>query len=829
MKKKTAILLVVALVVILSVALAACDPASGGNHGGNQGGTVDTLSYTVTFDTNGGDTSFASYTITNVPSGSYVSAPKREDGTTAVPVKKGYTFKYWSYKSTEFGFAGSANPTPVEENITLTAYYEANEYTLTLNPADETYDGALTIDGVEGAFSQAIVKTVKYDTTAANLSLDVPKTDAEEDYFVYWYYYEKGDVVPFTVWATESSATVQMKAKYTFTHGLDLYPLFHSQLPDYDVILDKNFEGTTPLTVTVKQSDYLKTDAFAEPVRDGYRFAGWYYETTDEEGNVTQHDFTVYDVTEGADNSKATKIDSALVTEKEGGNSFIVLKAKWIKTVTVSSPADLERVRGILNGDQEASVKAEYASAEYTLTTDLTLAGWTYLFDESLPFTGVFDGGYHTITISSFAADADGVYALFGFVSGTVKNLNVAAGGITLPTENAAALCVIGGIAAYAKNATLENCTASVSVGADNRAIDFGASNVYVGALVGASKDGLTVKGGGGIGAAANLYSSLSAYIATTGNAYVGGLVGGSFDVLTSGGSFEKCNVTTTVDVTAANAYVGGFVGNAQGFDFTECEVGGSITATATAEAYVGAFAGRTNFGGISRCTTSGDAPFAITVNGGNAYVGGVAGDNKVTLANCRVNATINVTANGARVYVGGVTGMERGSAVDSCYVTGTVSVKLLNGVKNAYVAGAAGYSSAATAFSRVYNELDITVVNDAKAAVKAGNFLAYYNSALTPTVEKVYYFESNAITVNGAALSDEEKTSFEKVEVLTSEKREEVPNWAIGGDYLNLDGGYWEIVEGEVHPSLRATETEEENPDGEEGEEGGEDAGDNA
>lgn len=827
MKKNVGKLLIVALVLTLALALVACDPASGGNQGGgNQGGTVETLTYTVTFDTNGGDTSFDSYTVKNVPGGSYISAPKRADGTLAIPVKTGYTFKYWSYKSAEFGFADSEKPTPVEENITLTAYYEPNEYTLTLNPSDEEkpYDGALTIAGVEGQFSEAIDKTVKYDTTASNFALDVPKTDSDGDYFVYWYYYnDKDEATAFTVWASESSSTVQMLDKYTFTHGLQLYPMFHSLLPDYDVILDANGGAVTgESTVTVKQNDYLKTSAFGTPTRDGYRFAGWYYETTDDEGEVTEHDFTVYDdVDEDADNSTATKISSTLVTENETGNPSLTLKARWVKTVTISSVSDFETVRAALAGDDE-TLKAEYASAEYTLLADITLSGWVALFDETLPFSGVFDGNGRTVTIDSFAANESGAYGLFGFVGGTVKNLRVVAGGISLP-DAVPANVVIGAIAAYAKDASIENCLAGLTLGAENNAVDFGGANVYIGAYVGASKNAVTLSCDGGIGAADGAYSSLSAYVLTTGNAYVGGFVGGTYDVLTDGGKIENGNVEVTLSVEARNAYVGGFVGNLQGFSVEKCEVRGSISANGTAAVYAGAFAGRTNFGKISRCTTDDGTTFVLKANGGSVFAGGVAGENKVTLDNCRVHAETTVTANGSSVYVGGVTGMERGSAVDSCYVTGTISVTLNDGAKYAYVGGAVGYSAAATDYSRVYNELDITVANNASASLKTGNFVAYYNASLTPAVEKVYYFEGNTVTVNGAILSDEEKTAFEKVEVLTEEKRTEVPEWAVGGDYLNLDTGYWEIAEGATHPALKSTITTDEG-EGEGGETDGED-----
>ena len=129
MKKNVAKLLVVALVVILAVALAACNPTGGNQGGDHQGGTVDTLTYTVTFDTNGGDTSFDSYTLKNVASGSYISAPTRADGSAAIPVKTGYTFKYWS--ETEEGEEAYDFSTPVRYSFELYAIYEINKYDVT--------------------------------------------------------------------------------------------------------------------------------------------------------------------------------------------------------------------------------------------------------------------------------------------------------------------------------------------------------------------------------------------------------------------------------------------------------------------------------------------------------------------------------------------------------------------------------------------------------------------------------------------------------------------------------------------------------------------------
>ena len=193
-KKATRILLAVLLLALAASLLAACDPKP--QEGGGGGGTVSTTYYTVSFDTAGGSTIFGSYTVSNVPRGSTVAQPKSADGSVAEPTRVGYTFDHWSYNGSEFVFSDTATDdspaTPVTEDITLTAVWTANKYTLRLNPSDHElrYDGGLTIAGVDGAFAEPIDKEIEFDKAAKDFSLDTVTTDKEGDYFVYWYFYD---------------------------------------------------------------------------------------------------------------------------------------------------------------------------------------------------------------------------------------------------------------------------------------------------------------------------------------------------------------------------------------------------------------------------------------------------------------------------------------------------------------------------------------------------------------------------------------------------------------------------------------------------------------
>ena len=822
-KKATRILLAVLLLALAASLLAACDPDH--QEGGGGGGTVSTTYYTVDFDTAGGSTIFESYTVRNVPRGSTVAQPKRADGSVAVPTREGYTFDHWSYNGSKFVFSDTATDdspaTPVTEDITLTAVWIAKEYVLHLNPSDPElkYDGGLTIAGVEGQFSEAIDKPVKYDTTASsNFKLDVPKTDRDGDYFVYWYYYnDKDEATAFTVWASESSSTVQMLDKYTFTHGLQLYPMFHSLLPDYDVILDANGGAVTgESTVTVKQNDYLKTSAFGTPTRDGYRFAGWYYETTNDEGEVTEHDFTVYDdVDADADNSAATKISSTLVTENETGNPSLTLKARWIKTVDISSADDLEAVRTALNDDDE-ELKAEYASAEFTFSASVIANNWTPLFDESLPFTGSVEGHGFRVTISG-AADENGLFGLFGMLSGSVNDLVVLA---TLESAPTAETAFIGGIAAIAKDAEINGCAAHITI-AENIAFP---GTVYIGAAAGASKGGLTVSGiplGEGSTAPNMTYRTETVGKATAGaSAYIGGITGGSYNTIMDGGSVSSALAVVSAVMNAdGNVYAGGLIGNSQGFTVTECYAGANLTVTTVtgSTVYVGGLAGRSKTGLFSRssCVGGSVADNKITAEGSVVYAGGLVGENGAAIDNCRADIAISASAT-SELRAGGVAGSTDSHDIDSCYITGSITATGSGEGSAVYAAGVFGEALLDASFSRIYTETDITVTAAGNAT--ADFLIARRSSSKTIEFEKVFRFANMTVTVNEKAVEADEEEP-EGVSVLTEDQR--VNGWALGSDYLALDGGYWEYAdETGAHPSLIPFWAEDEGTP-EEGEEG--------
>lgn len=812
-KKATRILLAVLLLALAASLLAACDPDP--QEGGGGGGTVSTTYYTVSFDTAGGSTSFKSYDVSNVPRGSTVAQPKRADGSVAVPTRKGYTFDHWSYNGSEFVFSDTATDdspaTPVTEDITLTAVWTANKYKLHLNPSDPElpYDGGLTIAGVEGAFAEPIDKEIEFDTAADdnNALLDIVTTDKEGDYFVYWYFYDEGERKEFTVWAKKGEDDpVEMAARYETAGDTDLYPMFHSLLPDITVRVDAAGGTGSPGALTVKLGDTVSESALPDPVRDGYRFLGWSM-TVDTDEDAEAQDFVLASEEADADNSDATVV-------KEN----ITLTAKWVKTVDISSAADLEAVRTALNSDDE-ELKAEYASAEFTFSAPVTVSGWTPLFDESLPFTGSVEGKGFSVTISG-AADENGLFGLFGMLSGSVNDLVVLATLESAPTATAET-AFVGGIAAIAKDAQINGCAAHITIA---EKIDF-PGTVYIGAAAGASKGGLTVSGIhlDGDSTAPNMtYRTETVGKATAvASAYIGGITGGSYNTIMNGGSVSSAPAVVSAVMTASgNVYAGGLIGNSQGFTVTECYAGANLTVTGST-VYVGGLAGRSKTGLFSRSScVGGSVADKITATGSFVYAGGLVGENGAAIDNCRADIAISASAT-SWLRAGGVAGSTDSHDIDSCYITGSITAEG-NGKDSAvYAAGVFGEALIDASFSRIYTETNITVT--AEGGATADFLIARRYSSTIIEFEKVFRFANMTVTVNEKAVEAAEEEP-EGVSVLAEDKR--VNGWALGSDYLDLDGGYWYYAdETGAHPSLRPFWAEDEETP-EEGEEGSGESG---
>lgn len=209
-----------------------------------QGRVHVTEEYTVTFNAYGG---FPTPDEQHVKSGEKAVLP-------AEPTLKGYTFAFWYLGDDEQNATAYDFNTPVTENITLTAKWNINKYTVTFN----SYGGTPVPPAQE----------VEYGLTATEPATAPTKTGYTFDG---WYLgdekYDFSDAVEqnITLYANWEKNIYTV----TYTDGVDGEEVFADQT--YRV----PFEDTTP--------------AFkGNPTRDGYVFDGWKPAFSDTvTGNVT--------------------------------------------------------------------------------------------------------------------------------------------------------------------------------------------------------------------------------------------------------------------------------------------------------------------------------------------------------------------------------------------------------------------------------------------------------------------------------------------------------------------------------------------------------------
>ena len=215
-----------------------------------QGRVLVTEVYTVTFNSYGG---------TPVPPKQEVeyghAATKPAD-----PTLKGYTFAFWYLGEDEQNATAYDFDTPVTENITLTAKWNINKYTVAFNT-----DGGTPVPPAQ---------EVEYGLTATE-----PAAPEKTGYtFDGWYL---GDEKYDFSAAVEQNIT--LTAKWT--------------LNTYTVTFDPN--GGNELAEADKTKAVKIGEAYGElptPTRKGYNFAGWYTEA--EEGTVVTADTTVSAMTD---------------------------------------------------------------------------------------------------------------------------------------------------------------------------------------------------------------------------------------------------------------------------------------------------------------------------------------------------------------------------------------------------------------------------------------------------------------------------------------------------------------------------------------------------
>jgi hypothetical protein len=275
-------------------------------------------------------------------------------------------------------------------------------------------------------------------------------------------------------------------------------------------------------------------------------------------------------------------------------------------------------------------------------------------YNESKPFTGVFDGNDHTISNFTYTTPATvqtgiGVFGLVDEPNAVIKDVELIDCNVNVEVGH-----FVASLVGLLHSGTVSGCYGnggSVS------------GEYHVGGLVGNSDDGTIT----------DCYSTVS----VTGKDWISGLVG------YNSGTITDCNVTASV--TGVD-FVGGLVGRNGGTITNCCAQGGSVSGNDD----VGGLVGYNYAGTIINCHATASVSGHYDIGGligdnwgggtitnsystgnaeGNNVVGGLAGVNTGTISNCYATGPVT----GETYAIGGLVG-SNGNTINNCYATGPVT-----------------------------------------------------------------------------------------------------------------------------------------------------------
>jgi hypothetical protein len=206
----------------------------------------------------------------------------------------------------------------------------------------------------------------------------------------------------------------------------------------------------------------------------------------------------------------------------------------------------------------------DYTGVQFVLTADVNST--TPIGTTAHPFTGSFDGGYHTVTVSYADASHD-FNGLFGALSGAKVEKVLVAGSITGGSFTAA-------VAGYASDSVIQYCGSTAAVtGGDNHTYgqNQGPNDCYTGGIVGYATNGTRIVACYNRGAVKT--ASTKATTVPGGSQYTGGIVGDLYD-----GSVQYSYNTGSVTSTGTSyTYTGGIAGMSYTSSLISCYSTGAI------------------------------------------------------------------------------------------------------------------------------------------------------------------------------------------------------------------------------------------------------------
>lgn len=845
MKKTLTTVCILLVALLLCTVLVACDNTN--NPDPDKKPDYEKATYTVTFNTNS-DFVLTDSVIKNVPSGSKISAPKDSNGKLIIPVKKGYTFKYWSADGVnEFNFSTDT----IKKNTTITAVYTNNVYkhepviNAKLNyikNADGTYSYEIenTYDGASLSAVELNPETTSIKSTYAGAVTEIAcPTPKEGDTFRFWFYMQDGKPVQFTKWAADGASSVAMLSKYYFTKGLTLYAMYESTLPKMEVeYKDSLSEMLYARKEYSSNSQINEKDAYVA-TKPGYRFDKWYYTVVGDDDKATDYDFKFY-----TDKESGTIINSATGTTDFFTPSTLVLKAKWIKQITITSADEYKsKLYDVLRKENptedEQLAILQILEADIIIANDANFGGigaLEPLFDSEHVFKGTIDGGIYdgngNLTgkskLQNVSVSAQSHASVFGYVAGSIKNLDVENVNLTVVKDVNGKFGIKSVLAPVATRN--EGSITNVAVSGAIFNLESGMNTVYIGGIVGENKGFSTKSNTGYI---SDCTSNVTINDATAKAFVIGGVTAetNASSALTRNSAVVAVNNISTVDdgISANGAtyfVLGGIAGRSGG---TVTKSNASVTVEngtiSSGAASIGGIAGD----GTGSVATS-SANITVSALVANANVGGLIGKNEGYVLNAYAIVDFDLTAAGknAILSVGGLIGnnfsskTETGTsqtigigAINKSYSDGEINVSVNDGaLTTLFVGGIVGRNNKSK-IGGVFTLVDITV-DGVKDGVKSNLGFAFGSMEAKATINSGWYGDGNSLTLNGEKYelkfdgndAEGNPTYTENFEITKAGTKTESSNftskaWLESKSNANLDGEVWNLSDGAL-PTLK-------------------------
>ena len=856
-KKRLLFILALCLAALLAVSLVACN--IDGGSGSDDPNKFEVAKYKVTFNTNS-DMVLAKPVIENIPYGTTIKEPADENGNKIIPVKKGYTFQYWSKDGKDpFDFTKG-----ITSNLTLTAIYTNNIYKhtpklrakLEYNADTKTFtvnenarpNGEISISASELDPEHTTLLS-KYASSGENLPC--PTASDENNKFCFWYYINnEGKPIQFSKWKADGDATVAPLSSYYFTNGLTLYPMFTDNLPKVtvkftDSISDTVYDRYTEDYVFGQNIAFTQDNMPKPDVKEGYKFDYWYYivEKKDKEDNVT-YENVAFLFDDGNEKNPTSPMDAA-GAEDNFTPVEIKLYAKWIREITITSVQEFKEVYDLLRTEepteeQQARID-EILSANIIFkgTVDFGTEKFEPLFDSEHPFKGTIDGASYNEdnSITAKAKITRGIFgdktsaSVFGYNQGTIKNLDFENVGLEITDKDTARVYI--GAVATDNAGTIENCVVTMA--------DYTISGLHTVVFGGitAVNHGITTRNGLIRLCTVNMAGFAADCEALT----FGGIAGesnASASITLDTVSITVRSVNCVDDKLPANGRsalnMGGIVGiNGSAVRLCTVENFTVESAVSLTEFVFGGVAG-SNTGNIrltKASVTLGSEQAPVSVCGSLSYatcIGGMVGKNEGYALNSHVTAMLYVAvsdaATNANVYVGGIMGSNYSDKKDSssasetgicainyCYSLGEIKVTVADTVTgvSVYAGGIAGRNSHKKLAS-LFSTVKITVANNGD-----NNLGHMFGKMLNDvgTNGKIFYDKESVVTlikdgktysIKGDGKDSEEYVNFTNIGDGTEESNFRKADWVVGSPSSASVIGFgdsWEVPDN-GYPSLK-------------------------